>query len=115
MKLAIAILTIFFLGCSNTGDHFAKVERKCKFSSDQKESAWSNVITYVRSEYPDHAKYCELNESSESQEFLVVEGECRIYLGCSNQIEGEVLLHGDMLVVVDEKTQKAIKVYGVKW
>lgn len=115
MKLVIAILTIILWGCSNTGYQFAKVDRKCKFNQEQKEMAWRNVVSHVRSEFPDHAKFCELNEQSKNQEFLVVEGECRIYLGCASQVDGEVLLHGDMLVVVDENTQKAIRAYGVKW
>ena len=77
--------------------------------------AWRNVVSYVRSEFPDHAKFCDLSGQSKNQNFLVVEGECRTYLGCSNEVNGEVLLHGDMLVVVDEQSQKVIKAYGVKW
>ena len=115
MKLLISILIIMLSGCSHTKDHFAKVDRKCKLNQEQKEMAWRNVVSYVRSEFPDHAKFCDLSGQSKNQNFLVVEGECRTYLGCSNEVNGEVLLHGDMLVVVDEQSQKVIKAYGVKW
>jgi hypothetical protein len=115
MKLVISILVVLLWSCSNTSNQFAKADRKCNFNQEQEEIAWRNVVSYVRSELPSHAKFCALNERPKNLEFLIVEGECRIYLDCSNQVDGEVLLHGDMLVVVDEQSQKAIKAYGIKW
>ena len=115
MKFTITLLTIFLLSCSSTGNNFAKVERECLFDQAQKLRAWSNIVTHVKSEYPRHAEFCDLNRSYSDRSFNVVDGECRIYLGCSNQVSNEVLSHGDMLVVINEETQEVIKAYGVKW
>ncbi|UTF60124.1 hypothetical protein [Gilvimarinus sp. DA14] len=112
--LSIAII-LFVVGCSSTNEQWATVERDCQFTSAEREAAWGNVVSHVRSEHEDHAKFCELEESSEQQSFLVVQGECRVYLGCSKTVDGEFLTHGDMLVVVDEKTQEVVRAYGVKW
>lgn len=108
-------IALFIGGCSTQGGQSAKVDRECDFSSAEQEVAWSNVLSHVRSEYPQHAMFCELEEPASQQRFLVLKGECRVYLGCSKSVDGEFLTHGDMLVVVDKKTQKVIEAYGVKW
>ena len=113
-KLLIPI-TLLIAGCSAPQGDWAKVERKCNFSSQEREVAWRNVISHVRSEYPEHARFCELEESAKKQRFLVVKDECRVYLGCSKTVDGEFLTHGDMLVVINEDTREVTKAYGVKW
>lgn len=115
MKKLFFAIAILFAGCTSQSDHFAKVERECNFSPAEQKRAWNNIVVHVRSEYPVHSTFCELDESAEQQSFLVVEGECRVYLGCSKNIDGEFLMHGDMLVVLDEETQEVKKAYGVKW
>lgn len=116
MNRLLLLIALLVSGCSTQGGKWAKVvDRECHFNASDQEIAWSNVISHVRSEYPKHATFCELEEPASKQRFLVVDGECRVYLGCSKAVDREFLTHGDMLVVVNEETQEVIKAYGLKW
>ena len=115
MRLIFFSIIVFLVGCSSEKIQWAKVERKCSLSSEQKEVAWQNIVAHVSSRYPEHSNFCELDKPAEKQEFNVVNGECRIQLGCSKNVNGEFLTHGDLLVVINEFNQSVINAYGVKW
>ena len=112
---SILILLIFLTSCATQNDRLPSVDRLCNFDEKQKEIAWSNVVNSLIMNYPEHSKYCEINEPASSQTFNVVSGECRVYLGCTGTVEGHMLSHGDWVVTINEATQEVIEFHDVTW
>lgn len=110
-KLSI-ILAFALSGCVSNKYPYSKSQGVCEFSEEQNLTISQNIVTKMKTEMPDHSKYCNLEKKFS---FERVEGRCRTYLECSEKVDNTYLLHGDIFIYIDEVTLDVTGIYDVAW
>lgn len=115
MKYLLMIAVSYFLGCANPEYPWAKSQGACNLTEKAKEKAWSNVVKTMKGIYPKYSKHCDFKQPRHNLAFELVEGKCRVYLGCSEPVGGRYILHGEKFVYISEETLEVTDIYDVAW